>query len=274
MAVLGLFGGWARGADPLLRFPEDITWKGVFDRGFRPKHVSGLERQTCRVEDQSLQFELKGKPELFTLDRGLLTFDLRSDGDIRMIWHQSRVPVTMEEGRLRLEQFERLVAGHITQKGRMPVLVDKATASVNTGSEFESIALIDGHWISYGFDSSFVKEAPLIPHFYLSWREPVMGGLPPREEIVTPPEGYEWYSLDPKIDTPAPGISRPMSAVEKPTATEQPRPAKRNSAPPLDEPNEPEGLPLGLILLIVVALVVVAVALIGRARRAGRATQG
>lgn len=264
LAAFVALGNKMQGADPVLRFPEDYRWKAIFDIGFRPKHVSGLERRTCEIVDQSFQVQLKGQSDLFPLDRGLLTFDLRSDDSIRMIWHQSRVPVSMEEGRRRLELFEKLVAGHITQKGRMPVVVDKATASVNTGSEFESIALIDGHFISYGFNSSFVKEAPLIPHFYLSVQEPVVGGLPPREKTVTPPKGYEWYSLDPKIDTPAPGISRPMSAVEKPTATEQPRPAKR-SAPTASEAADPPGFnPVWFIVAVGVVLILVALVVIRR----------
>ena len=30
--------------------------------------------------------------------------------------------------------------------------------------------------------------------------------LPIRRKIVEPPPGYEWYSMDPRVDTPAPGM--------------------------------------------------------------------
>ena len=269
MAGLAVLGSKASAADPILRFPDGITWKGIFDCGFRPKYVGGLELQTCRVTDQSLQFKFKENPELFALDRGLLTFDLRSDDSIRMIWHQSGVPVSMEEGRQRLEQFEKLVAGHITQKGRMPVVVDKTTASLSTGSEFESIAQIDGYWISYGFNSSFIKQTPLIPHFYVTLREPVMGGLPPSDKIVTPPEGYEWYSLDPKIDTPAPGIRRPMNEAERPAVVERPRPEEQKKRSETQEAADKSGFnPLWLIAVLGGVLIVAAVAIIRCLRKA------
>ena len=266
--ISGTFADIASAADSVLRFPDGITWKGIFDDGFRPKHVRGLERRTCEVAEQSFLFELRGNPEPFSLDPGLLSFELRSDDSIRMIWHQSKVPVSMEEGRRRLEHFEKLMAGHITQKGRMPVVVDEATASVNTGSEFESIALIDGYWISYGFNSSFIKKAPLIPHFYVSLREPVMGGLPPRNKIVAPPEGYEWYSLDPKIDTPAPGIRRPMNEAERPAVVERPRPEEQKKRSETQEAADKSGFnPLWLIAVLGGILIVAAVAIIRRFRK-------
>ena len=99
IGTLSASGDKTQGADPVIRFPEDIAWKAIFDIGFRPKHVSGLELDSCRIVDQPFQLQFKGKPELFTLDRGLLTFQFKADNEIRMIWHQSTVPVSMEEAR-------------------------------------------------------------------------------------------------------------------------------------------------------------------------------
>jgi len=258
----------ASATEPILRFPDGITWKGIFDSGFRPKHVSGLEIDTCEIVDQTFQFEFKGKPDLFPLDRGLLSFQLKPDNSLRVIWHQSRVPISMEEGRHRLEQFEKLLEGHITRKGRMPVLLDKATATVQTEREFDSSALVDGYWIKYGFSSSYVEDSPLIPYLYVMWKG-YMGAPIVRNETVKPPEGYEWYSLDPKIDTPAPGIRPPMSEAERPALVQRPRPGPQKKRSETQEAADPSGFnPLWMIAVLGGALIAAAIAIIRRFRRA------
>ena len=268
MACMAGLGSNASATDPILHFPDGITWKGVFDAGFRPKHVSGLKIDSCRISDQSFQLQFKEKPELFSLDRGLLTFQLKADNGVRQIWHQGGVPISMEEGRRRLEQFERMVEGYIFQKGRLPILLDKATASVQTEREFDSIAHVDGYIINYGFNSSFVENSPLIPRLYITWR-----GFSPaellRKEEVAPPEGYEWYSLDPKIDTPAPGIRRPMSEAEPPAVVERPRPGAQKKRSETQEAADKSGFnPLWLIAVLGGILIVAAVAIIRCLRKA------
>ena len=152
-----------------------------------PKHVSGLERRTCESREQAFQFQLGNVPEMLVLDRGTLTFELKADNGIRMIWHQGRVPISLDEGERRLEQFRQIMKGHVTQKGQMPVILDEATATVDTERHFDAGAIIGSYSFIYGFDSSFTKGTPLIPHFYIVWRESMEESLPIRKEIVAPP---------------------------------------------------------------------------------------
>ncbi len=41
-------------------------------------------------------------------------------------------------------------------------------------------------------------------------------------DVVRPPEGYEWYSLDPKVSTPDPGTAA-AAITTKPAGTPAPR---------------------------------------------------
>jgi hypothetical protein len=52
-------GFGAEAAIPVLRFPDGISWKAVFDAGFRPKHVSGLEKKLTECRNQPLCFEFQ-----------------------------------------------------------------------------------------------------------------------------------------------------------------------------------------------------------------------
>jgi len=269
MACMAGLGSKASAADPVLRFPDGITWKGIFDSGFRPKHVSRLEHRTCESKEQAFVFQLGDHSEKLDLDRGLLTFELKADNGIRMIWHQSRVPVSMNEGERRLEQFRRIMKGHITQEGQMPVMLDEATATVLIERHFDVGAIVGNYSFIYGFDPSFTKGTPLIPHFYIVWRETMDTSLPIRKKEVTPPEGYEWYSLDPKIDTPAPGIRRPMSETGSLAVAERPRPGAQKKRLETQEAADPSGFnSLWMIAVIGGALIVAAIAITRRFRKA------
>ena len=55
----------AEAAPPVLRFPDGISWKAVFDAGFRPKHILGLKRKMTDCRDQPLRFEWEGEHRTF-----------------------------------------------------------------------------------------------------------------------------------------------------------------------------------------------------------------
>jgi hypothetical protein len=101
-------GFGAETAPPVLRFPDGISWKAVFDAGFRPKHIPGLERKMTGCRNQPLRFELEGSSEAFIIDPGRLSIELRPDDSVRLFMHTSHVPISMEEGEMRLMTFRRI----------------------------------------------------------------------------------------------------------------------------------------------------------------------
>jgi hypothetical protein len=194
-------------AAPLdFHFPDDISWKAVFDGGFRPKHVSGLERKKAQCIDQEITLHY-GEHPAFRLDRGRLLFELQSDESLRIIEHVSRVPITMEEGKRRLDAFRLMFDGNIVKHGVMPPIVDPKNGRVMTISDQATLAEVDGYRVSFRFTSAMNPRTPLIPILMISQKYSMKDPqLPIRRKIVEPPPGYEWYSLDPRVHTPAPGV--------------------------------------------------------------------
>jgi hypothetical protein len=231
----------------VLRFPDGISWKAVFDAGFRPKHVSGLEKDTTECRNQSLRFELEGSSEPFILDPGRLSIELMHDDRVRHFMHTSHVPVTMEEGETRLEQFREIFEGHLVRRGSMPPVMEEKTGIVMTSGEQFAVAKIGDHVFYFGFNASVQKEMPLFPRFQLGWHPTPGESSPPiRRKIVAPPEGYEWYSMDPNVHTPDPGsAAKSASAHDLPTAElaqeKRSRPKKERAVPSVPVATNSEG---------------------------------
>jgi hypothetical protein len=137
-----------------------------------------------------------------------MEFDFFEDDFLHMIWHQGAKPITLEEGKKKVDEFRRVFDGFITKEMKMPVVIDPRGWVDAGNSENDIHARIGEYLIVYGFDNSHGPDRPIIPHFYVFWNFPGMKRPPSKKlnDPVRPPTGYEWYSLDPKVDTPAPGV--------------------------------------------------------------------
>ena len=200
---------------PTLRFDERITWKQIFDFGFRPKHLEGLEDHKCICQNQSLWLRFKDRDLKFGLDNGRLQFGFFYDDFLQMVWHQGAEPITLEEGKRRADEFRKLFDGYIIQEITMPRLIDPS-GLVDAGNDENNVKVRVGEYlIWYGFDNSLGKVKPIIPHFYITWNFPGRPDVRLKDsgDVVRPPKGYEWYSLDPKVNTPDPG-STPEAVPE------------------------------------------------------------
>ncbi len=202
---------------PTLHFNNELTWKQIFDSGFRPKHLPGLERNRCVCYDQEFILQFKDRELKFKLAKGRTAFGFFYDDFLSMVWHQGAEALTLEEGVWQAGEFKRLFDGYIIQEITMPRLIDPS-GLVDAGNAENNLKVRVGEYlIWYGFDNSMRKDKPIIPHFYIVWSFP--GRPSPRlkasGDVVRPPEGYEWYSLDPKVHTPDPGSDlEPLSELE------------------------------------------------------------
>lgn len=191
---------------PTLRFDDQVTWKQIFDFGFRPKHLEGLERTTCVCLEQSFWLQFRDDRK-FKLESGRLAFAFSYDDFLQMVWHQGAEPITLAEGKNRADAFRQVFDGYIIQEITMPTLIDPS-GLVDAGNDENNVkARVGEYLIWYGFDNSLGKDKPIIPHFYISWGFPGMPDVRRKDsgDVVRPPKGYEWYSLDPKVSTPDPG---------------------------------------------------------------------
>src|SRR5688500_5410405 len=113
--LLGLFIGQVlcHAETPTFHFEDKITWKQVFDSGFRPKHLEGLENHKCVCKNQDFQLQFKDRELKFRLDKGSIDFDFLHNDFLRMIWHQGGEAITLEEGRRRADEFKKVFDGYI-----------------------------------------------------------------------------------------------------------------------------------------------------------------
>jgi hypothetical protein len=147
-----------------------------------------------------------------------------SDGDfLEMVWHQGTEAITLEEGKLRAGEFRKVFDGYIVKEITMPPLIDPS-GLVDAGNAENNIeARIGEYVIWYGFDNSFGTKKPIIPHFYITWSFPGMPDTKPKDvrDVVRAPKGYEWYSLDPKVNTPDPVAA--LSSLSGPESKDLPQ---------------------------------------------------
>lgn len=211
LALLTLFFfvriSFADNENPQLKFNEKtFDWKTVFDAGFRPKHLSRLETRRCISLNQGFVFSVEGSSEDFRFGPGRTSIDVLKNDEVWMFWHQENTPISLEEGERRAEQFSRLMSGAVIQEMTMPRPLDDVGTISAGSSENNVVVRIGNHQLHYGFDNGPDVNTPLTPHFYIFSKNDTKG-LSRRKytQKIPPPRTYEWYSLDPNIDTPDPG---------------------------------------------------------------------
>ncbi len=233
-----------RGDIPTLRFDSDISWKRIFEFGFRPKHIEGLERSQCVCYNQNFRVQFRDRVPSFEIGNGRLSLSFAYDDFLTMVWHQGAEAISLSEGERRATEFRKVFDGFITQEISMPRLIDPS-GLVDAGNDENNVkARVGEYLIWYGFDNSMRKDKPLIPHFYIAWSFPGQPERRPKgsKDVVRPPAGYEWYSLDPKVDTPDPGSS-PKAApdtVESVSRADEITMESKRSKPPQEEKQKQE----------------------------------
>jgi hypothetical protein len=189
--------------EPVLQLEDGVSWKEVFDAGIRPKHFEGLAHKKCFCARQSFIVGLKDRSAEFKVGIGRLEFDFVKDDFLSVMWHQGAEAMTVVEGEIQVQSFRELFRGFIVKEIVMPTPVGDGYVDAG-GAEDNIMAQVGEYRIWYGFDNSFRRDKPLIPHFYVAW---TFKGRPALQykmngDLVKPPSGYEWYSLDPEVNTP------------------------------------------------------------------------
>jgi hypothetical protein len=262
---------------PILRFDNVITWKQIFDSGFRPKHLEGLEDQKCVCENQSFWVQFKGRDLKFKIENGRVAFNFLHDDFLALVWHQGIEAITLKEGQNRADEFRKVFDGYIVKEITMPRLIDPSGLVDANNAENNIEARIGEYVIWYGFDNSFGTVKPIIPHFYIAWSFPGRPDvkLKDADDVVRPPKGYEWYSLDPKVNTPDLGValsSSSDSGIKEPPQNSPgiPRQERRRNLPEsqtIAGQNTPWGWWVGLLAVVTAVVIWISKKLINRPRR-------
>ena len=226
---------------PVLALKEELTWSQVFDAGFRPKHLSGLERRRCISFNDGFDFKLEKGEQILPLRAGRTSFDVLRNDEIWSIRHQETEPISLEEGRKRVDLFLALIGDSLVRKGTVPHVLDEQGTVDAGGNSDDNFAIVGDSMINFGFERSFENEKPLLVYLQVSARsrENLRTKKFGPEEKIPPPKGYEWYSLDPSVDTPSSGIkieldststvTQPPEAKERIKKAEEPDQKKKSS---------------------------------------------
>jgi hypothetical protein len=253
-------------ADPVITVVPDegVSWKSIFDAGFRPKHQPGLERRNTLWSGPRFGARVGADGEVFSVGPGRLMIEVQTDASVRMIWHQSSERITFDEGQARADAFRKAFEPYIIQELTMPARMGPG-GLVDAGENQHNVKARIGEWLVwYGFDSSFEGERPLVPHFYIAHSSPNRKKVrvATMEDRVQPPPGYEWYSMDPEVDTPDPGtdVSDEDEEEFSSVVAQKPRPIRREVSSVADEvPDQSRGWSVVLVLAVGLLLVALGV---------------
>lgn len=246
-----------------LKYPEGLTWKGVFDAGFRPKLMGGnLSRTSAEIQDQSYVLQFKDRLP-FYIEKGRLKFELKSDDSLRMIDLAGRKHLTIEEAQKKIDLFHKVFEGYISNRGALPPVTDPKRGAVMRAGQQSASARTDHHDFIMNFRGSYNPDKPYVMSFMIFQRVFMdKPRLPIRREIVKPPEGYEWFDMTPVSNIPAERQKRIdeilLAQKSKQQELEQKRPITREPKPlPKKlETEKPTSFPwwiIGLMVLLAIA---------------------
>jgi hypothetical protein len=186
-----------------LSFPDNFTWKGIFDQGFRPKQLSGLEHSKAVIYDQGLILKYKDE-QGFVIGRGRLTISLLPDDRIRFLSLTQKEAISLEDAQKKLDLFHEIFGDSLKSKGTVPKVIEERSQTLDMLSAKNAWAISNGHNVKFGFERSYGKRGWVMPSLLIGRRglgdEPMIQRI--RRHDITPPEGYEDYDISPKGTSP------------------------------------------------------------------------
>ena len=250
-------------ATPTLQVKESglITWRNIFDAGFKPKHLRSLE-DSAVCYDQKFKLSNAATNTFFESFLGRTKFTFFRGNQLRSIWHSGSESVSREKVLQMVASFEAVFAGNIVKPFNEPDEVFDETKERLSTPEFSIVAEINGNryalWFRYiaGFYESFT------PHFDYEIEGAMKitrhNRVNSRDHPVHPPEGYEDYDItNPPLRLINHSSVEPDRGKEKKDvahSSQFPDPQKTSSSKP-DKKGEKSGIHAWMILLLSALLV-------------------
>lgn len=193
-----------------------ITWKGIFDAGLRPKHLSGGEYM-CTQYGVALAIKNSKTGLLMDLGVGDVDFKLKANHQLIQLLFYGSKKRGLEEARVKSEDFSRLVGQEMTQRAKLatfqtkheidyvgqkidpPVIEEHVDLKTTT-----NVAKVGEFSIVYDFSDSYNDHLPLLEHLYVTLESKEAKQAKRLSGKIRPPDGYEHISLEPNQDDLAP----------------------------------------------------------------------
>jgi len=203
----------------VLTIGNEVTWKSIFDAGFRPRHISE-GRFGCVQFGVSFGIRLHADGEILHFGKGDVQFEVLNDHILVLLMFYGRENRTVEEAEQKTETFARIFGDSITKKS--VVRHFEATGRVDHSDAVNHARLSDFS-IFYNFGDSYDRDEPMLERFSISLKSKIAKRGKRLDSKIEPPEGYEHISLEPWLN------SRLPEEVQKVTP---------HGEPQSDEPND------------------------------------
>lgn len=180
---------------------KGITWKDVFDMGFRPSGASGTSaglrhEAVVTVKNGNKSFDLFPGSVSFTVFGG------KNLVDTRTLSKEEEGYLTYEEAARQLRSFAEVFSNYEVVKPQLQPKTyyeeDRFFDSFSSGIRPDAM---NGYSVVYALRRSGNKQKPFREMFFVSMGSKEMGRKRIRATVaeIVPPEGYEHVSLDPKV---------------------------------------------------------------------------
>jgi hypothetical protein len=172
-----------------------ITWKEVFDAGFRPKRLIGLERKAvCSRQELIVRNANNGKS--LHLEMGNIDFSFLKDNQLQTIWHSSSISISRNEVLAMAQEFEAVFGENIEKPFNAPDEVYDESKHRYGSPKYKVVAEIKGNLflLSFRHVPGFVDS--FTPHFMYNANYKMKRSFKSSPtDPVQPPEGYEDYDI-------------------------------------------------------------------------------
>lgn len=263
----------------ILDLRDGVTWKEVFEAGFRPKHLSdGIHM--CRQYDVNITIELDPDNSL-NLGKGDIDFSVKEDGLVLLSFY-GRENRSLNEARQKSEAFAKMFGEDLTRRAELDTFVTKHEVDYSGRKldppEIEkhvdldtatNAAKIGDFSIIYGFSDSYRDDLPLVERLSVALKSQEAKRAKRLTEKIRPPAGFEHVSLEPTQDAAEPDSEITAPNIEREAVdVEVSRPEQEREVAEDDMVTENGNLLLwvvGGVLLLGVAVILVRAFMRGRA---------
>lgn len=193
----------------VLDLANGVTWRDVFDTGFRPTHLS-RGQYMCTEHDVAVTIQNSKTGLEIDLGVGNVDFKLKENHQLIQILFYGSEKRSLDEARAKSEIFAKMLGEGMTQRATLETFqnkheVDYSGRKIDPPAIEEHVDLetstnaakINDFAIIYSFNDSYQDHKPLLEHLSVTLQSKEAKRAKRLTEKIRPPEGYEHISLEP-----------------------------------------------------------------------------
>lgn len=190
----------------VLDLGEGVSWKGVFDAGFRPYHIRG-RKFGCKQLDVDVTIKTQDFPQGIKLGKGDASFSLLESHLMIGFSFYGREKRSLEEAQSKSKMFAQMFGENVTEQAKFTTFENKHEVDYN-GQKIvpprieehvdlkttANAAKIDDFSIIYSFSDSYSDDFSLVERLSVALKSNEAKRAKRLTEKIRPPEGYEPFA--------------------------------------------------------------------------------